>query len=61
MTAWPDGETRLDDPAHDFPRRIIYRRLYARALVVRLDGGEGTEQVVELRMRSAPCADPASP
>lgn len=61
MTASPAGEARFEDPAHDFPRRIIYRRLDARTLVVHLDGGEGTEQAVALRMRSVPCAEPPAP
>lgn len=52
------GEARFEDPAHDFPKRIWYRRLNARTLVVQLDGGEGDQQVVEFRLASVPCPAP---
>ena len=55
------GEASFEDPAHDFPRRIIYRRVDARTLHVRLDGGERSEDEVELRLERVPCPAPPSP
>lgn len=55
MAPSPPGEARFADPAHDFPRRIIYRRLDERTLIVRLDGGEGAEEAMELRLQGVPC------
>jgi hypothetical protein len=52
------GEARFEDPAHDFPRRILYRRLDARTLGVRIDGGEGSEEGTEWRLESVPCPAP---
>jgi hypothetical protein len=49
------GEASFEDPAHDFPRRIIYRAMNAGALEVRLDGGEGSEEEMVLRMERVPC------
>ena len=34
------GEARFEDPTHDFPKRIIYRRIDARTLAVRVDRDE---------------------
>jgi hypothetical protein len=61
MTTSPAGEARFEDPAHDFPRRIIYRRPDARTLVVHLDGGEGSSEAREMRLESVPCPTPAAP
>lgn len=57
----PAGEARFEDPAHDFPRRIIYRRMDASTLVVRVDGGEGSGQSAEFRMQSVPCPASGAP
>lgn len=53
------GEARFEDPAHDFPKRIIYRRVDARTLEVSLDGGEGSHQAMELRLDRVPCPSAA--
>lgn len=58
MTSSGDGEARFEDPSHDYPRRIIYRRADARTLVVYLDGGEGSMQAQEFRLASVPCPAP---
>ena len=55
------GEARFEDPAHDFPKRIIYRLLDGRTLAVRVDGGEGAAAAMELRMQRVPCPAPAAP
>lgn len=55
MTPSPAGEARFEDPRHDFPKRIIYRRRDAHALDVYLDGGEGSREAMELRLDRVPC------
>lgn len=59
MASPPAGEARFEDPAHDFPKRIIYRRVDERTLVVYLDGGEGSHEAMELRLERVPCPAPA--
>jgi hypothetical protein len=53
------GEAVFQDPSHDSPKRIIYRRVDGRRMVVHLDDGEGSHQAVEFRMERVPC--PAAP
>ena len=52
------GEARFADPSHDFPKRIIYRRVDARRLTVRVDGGEGDERAQEFRLETVACPAP---
>lgn len=59
LTASGAGEARFEDPDHDFPKRIIYRRLDARTLEVRIDGGEGSRERTGWRLESVPCPAPA--
>ncbi len=59
MAASPAGEARFEDPAHDHPRRILYRRVDARHLVIRIDDGENDREAVEWRMENVPCPTPA--
>lgn len=59
MAPSPAGEARFEDPAHDFPKRIIYRRLDERTLQVHLDGGEGSREAMELRLERVRC--PSAP
>jgi hypothetical protein len=61
MTSSPDGEARFEDPAHDFPKRIIYRMPDRRTLVAHLDGGEGSHQAIEIRMQRVPCPSASTP
>ena len=58
MTASSTGEARFEDPTHDFPKRIIYHRVDARRLVVRVDGGEGDREAQEFRLESVTCPAP---
>jgi hypothetical protein len=51
-------EARFEDPSHDFPKRIIYRRVDARRLTVRVDGGEGDRNAQEFRLESVACPAP---
>ena len=52
------GEASFEDPAHDFPRRILYRRADASTLTIRLDRGEGSQEERELRLERVPCPTP---
>ena len=58
MTASSAGQARFEDPTHDFPKRITYRRVDARRLVVLIDGGEGDERAQEFRMENVACPAP---
>jgi hypothetical protein len=61
MTRSTADEVRFEDPAHDFPKRIIYRRGDDRTLIVWLDGGEGAHEARELRLDRVPCPTPPAP
>lgn len=61
MAPSPAGEAHFADPAHDFPKRIVYRRRDARTLVVYLDGGEGSHEATEFRLQRVPCPSAAAP
>ena len=54
LVRWGDGEAVFENPSHDFPQRVIYRRSGDR-LTGRIEGstGEG-EQALEWHFRSAP-------
>jgi hypothetical protein len=58
MTESSAGIARFEDPSHDFPKRIIYRRIDARTLGVRIDGGEGDERGQEFRLQTVACPAP---
>ena len=51
-------EARFEDPSHDFPKRIIYRRVDARRLLVRVDAGEGDREAQEFRLEAVACPAP---
>lgn len=62
VTRATGGEAWFENPAHDFPKRIVYRRVEEGWLLVRLDGGHGgggVEEEVEFRLQRVPC--PAGP
>lgn len=42
-------------PEHDFPKRIIYAAAAGDSLLVRIDGGEGSDQFAEWRMGRMDC------
>jgi len=52
------GNARFEDPTHDFPKRILYRRVDARRLTVQVDGGEGDREAQEFRLESVACPAP---
>ncbi|HEX2210108.1 MAG TPA: DUF6265 family protein [Longimicrobium sp.] len=55
------GEARFEDPEHDYPKRIIYRRMNDHTLAVQLDGGEGDREALELRLERVPCPGSTAP
>jgi hypothetical protein len=52
------GEAIFRDPSHDSPKRIIYRRVDARRMVVHLDDGEGDREAHEFQLERVPCPAP---
>src|SRR5262245_51251600 len=43
LTKWDGTEAIFENPQHDFPKRIIYRKQPENVVVVRIDGGAGTQ------------------
>ena len=52
------GSARFEDPAHDFPRRIIYRQVDARTLAIRVDRDEQDREAQEWRLQLVACPAP---
>jgi Domain of unknown function (DUF6265) len=48
-------EARFEDPAHDNPKRIIYRHVNARRMDVQLDAGEGDREMRVLELERVAC------
>lgn len=42
LTTWDGTEAIFENPQHDFPKRIIYRKGPDNIVVVRIDAGAGT-------------------
>jgi len=55
LTASGPGSARFEDPAHDFPKRITYRRVDARRLVARIDNSDRDERAQEFRLERVAC------
>ncbi len=51
LTRWDGTEAVFENPAHDFPKRILYRKLEGGAVWARVDGGEGSAQAQEFTFR----------
>ena len=45
LTRATGQEAVFENPAHDFPKRIIYKKTYEDSLTASIDGGEGTKQM----------------
>ena len=58
MTADGPGSVRFEDPTHDFPRRILYRRIDARHLAIRIDRDEQDRETQEWRLEAVACPAP---
>jgi len=43
LTRWDGTEAIFENPEHDFPKRVIYRRMPDNVVVAKVDGGAGTK------------------
>ena len=51
-----DNEVTFENPEHDFPQRIIYRRESADALFARIEGQEkGVNKAIDFRYKRSRC------
>jgi hypothetical protein len=51
-----ENEAVFENPTHDFPQRIIYRRESAEALFARIEGPEkGVNKAIDFRYKRAKC------
>ena len=51
-----DNEVVFENPEHDFPQRIIYRRESAEALFARIEGAEkGVNKAMDFRYKRSKC------
>lgn len=56
LTAADAGSATWDNPAHDFPQRIVYRRVTPDSLVARIEGpGPNGPRAMEWRMARVAC------
>jgi len=55
LTSVEGGRAVFEAPEHDFPKRIIYRRVGPDELTARIDGGEQSSQSAEWRLTRASC------
>lgn len=55
LTSSSAGVARFEDPTHDHPKRIIYRRVNARRMTVQLDNGEGDREMRLLELGRVAC------
>ena len=55
MVRLTEGEVVFENPAHDFPQRILYRQV-AGGLAARIEGREnGKDRAEEFPYRRVPC------
>ncbi len=45
LTKLSDSEAVFENPQHDFPKRVIYRKTSEDGLTASIDGGEGTKSM----------------
>ena len=43
LMKWDGTEAIFENPQHDFPKRVVYRRLPDNVVVAKVDGGAGTK------------------
>ena len=43
LTRWDGTEAIFENPQHDFPKRVIYRRMPDNVVWAKVDGGAGTK------------------
>lgn len=58
LTQGAAGAATFEDPAHDVPKRILYRRIDPRHLAIRIDNGASDREAREWRLESVACAAP---
>jgi hypothetical protein len=60
-TSASDTAAVFANPAHDFPQRILYRRLSRDSIVARVEGVRGgVERGIDFRYARVPCPDGTS-
>jgi len=54
------AEVVFENPSHDFPQRVIYRRIDADRVLARIEGSRpgGTERGINFPLRRGPCGVP---
>ncbi len=55
LTHSEPGRVMFEAPQHDFPKRIIYRVTSDNQLLARIDGGEGSDKVMEWGLTRTDC------
>jgi hypothetical protein len=62
-TAVSDSAVTFENPSHDFPQRIVYRRRGADSVIARVEGPgpNNTRRGFDLPMRRASCTESGSP
>lgn len=55
LTSVERGEAIFAAPEHDFPKRIIYRRMAADTIRARIDGGADSDQASEWQLHRVSC------
>lgn len=59
MVELQDASVVFSNPEHDFPQRVLYRRLPERSLLARIEGQqEGKARAVDFPMKRTPCGGP---
>jgi len=55
LTHSDDHRVVFEAPQHDFPKRVIYRAISKDRLEARIDGGEGSDRVMEWELTRMAC------
>lgn len=56
LSALADGAVTFENPQHDFPQRVIYRRLPGDRLAARIEGARGgKERGIDFPMKRISC------
>ena len=58
LASSPPDAPVFANPAHDFPKRIGYRRVSASSVLAFIDGGDGSASRVEFPMKRTACPGP---
>jgi hypothetical protein len=56
LVSWKDGTATFENPAHDFPQRVLYQRKPDGSLLARIEGTDkGQQRGVDFPFRRVPC------